>query len=373
MRFVQISGTALAVTTLLATAAQAQTALSDPAVTLTQHTFFNVQPAVVMTNGGSAQRTLSDTTFGSIAGFDSGQGVLTGVLATLQVADPNNRYLIATNAENTNVTASLTSTWQLGAANNSTTGTLQTFDSLKDSFQSGAKAWQSISFAPTNLAAFVDQAVVTSTLKTTLTLGAPVKDVKNDGEIIYSDRFTQTAITSTPTTSGTLTPVNSLPVNISLTYSYLLHSNASFSQALDQNMLDLNFSQAGSRAVSVHALGDEHTTLLDMTGVSCTGDCTHYQLNLASFGDLVAGGAQAGDIAYLGGGGKATYTFSFSDNTAVGVTNTPSSAQTLVVNVTAVPEPHGVAMLLAGLGAIGWMSRRRRLAAKGQSLQFAKL
>ncbi len=31
-----------------------------------------------------------------------------------------------------------------------------------------------------------------------------------------------------------------------------------------------------------------------------------------------------------------------------------------VTAVTAVPEPHSAAMLLAGLGAIGWMSRRRR-------------
>ncbi|MEY4751170.1 MAG: hypothetical protein RIQ60_3384 [Pseudomonadota bacterium] len=389
MRFVQISALALAVATLFAGPALAQSALTAPTVTLTQDTFNTVQPAVVMPDGGMVAKSIADSSTASFASFQSSLGVLTGVQASLQVVNPpydaknpnpGSRFLLANNQENSDVTTRLTTTWQLGSAANSFNGTLMTFSTAKDSTQSSGNAWQSLTFAPSGLAAFVDQGAVTSKLNTTLTLDAPIKGKNSDGSIDYSKKFTQTSLTNAPSLSQD-TIVTSLPVKLSIGYSYLLHSNASFAQALDQDTLNLNFAQAGSQALSIHALAGKvsgvsaagNTTLLDMTGVSCSGACANYQLNFTSFGDLVAGGAQGGNIAYLGGGGNATYTFSFSDNTAVGVSNTASTHQQLVVNVTAVPEPHGAAMLLAGLGAIAWLGRRRRVADPEPAPQLAKL
>jgi hypothetical protein len=46
----------------------------------------------------------------------------------------------------------------------------------------------------------------------------------------------------------------------------------------------------------------------------------------------------------------------------IAIYNTALSAQEIATLAPAVPEPETYALMLAGLGAVGWMARRRRVA-----------
>ncbi|MBK6850994.1 MAG: PEP-CTERM sorting domain-containing protein [Burkholderiales bacterium] len=151
-----------------------------------------------------------------------------------------------------------------------------------------------------------------------------------------------------------------------MNFNYLAHSAASFAsgtQAVASK--SLQFQGAGSRGFDIFALGDNHTTLMDFSGVTPTcisGACDQFTLDFTGANDSFAGAVMHGTLTNKGtASGSAIFAFTFVDDTAVGVgQHSQTLTLTAVSSVTAVPEPHGAAMLLAGLGAIGWMSRRRR-------------
>ena len=153
--------------------------------------------------------------------------------------------------------------------------------------------------------------------------------------------------------------------------------------------------------VSVFAAGTANATLLDLTTFTAGGwggvsTSTNYATLTAdsSLGSAVSGVTSfdwffqandympfndygymtdgnfylLSDIATVGdyaNSGWNTYTFgsAYTGYLEFGVNNvldTSLSSQLHISNVSAVPEPETYAMLLAGLGLVGWMARRRK-------------
>jgi hypothetical protein len=282
-------------------------------------------------NGGAAASRSSTVNF-TAASFDDALGVLTGVSATLSGGTLAGGGGAAGLRQGTEV---------YSLAGSSAAQTV----SVGGNGQTAGFAAQTLnSFA--SLSSFVTSGAGTVGSSATYTASA--------------DRTGASGATSATITAGTATQA--------LTYTYLQHANASFGSGADLNTLSLAATGAGT-SFDIYALantlGAANTTRLDALSFSCVSGCGAFQLNLASFGDLVAGSGVGGSVKLLAtaaGSYAGQYLLSFMDDTAVGV---GQKQNTLTLNVSGfvaapVPEPETYALLLAGLGAMGFISRRRR-------------
>lgn len=158
--------------------------------------------------------------------------------------------------------------------------------------------------------------------------------------------------------------------NVQANYSYLLHAAPSFGGA--SNSLTLDFGTltqgtgASSLGFSLYNVADPNRVGLDLDSFATVGNAgNNFSTNLANFANLSQGGSQS-FLAWLDtssvGQFSTQYVLSLSD-ADVGASSTRGSYQltlNVVGNVAAVPEPETYAMMLAGLGLVGGMARRRR-------------
>lgn len=161
---------------------------------------------------------------------------------------------------------------------------------------------------------------------------------------------------------------------VGYTYTTLNHANGSFNTAAaltDTNTLNLSFNSVAQNS-SPSSLGFNLYNLLGSYGlqvVSVTGGNSHFSLSgITGTSNLEAGSFVAGTV-----GLDTSVTGNFSSSWAIKVADsaiglgggknlTNTDVLTLNVNatVTPVPEPETYAMLLAGLGIMGAVARRRK-------------
>ncbi len=374
MRFVQFPGRhALITTALLAvisTGSQAQADYSLDA--LHQALAANSNGfALVASRLDAVSATASGSFSSGFAGFDVSRGVLVGVSATLQVTNPDTTFLQTFSEERHDIDASFSSNWILSSTNGPTVQTgNQTLINLiagNDKTFLGTNQWSQTSLTQSVSGAALNTFVadkVTST--TSSTVGIAITDSKPlNGTLQAFLHDSGSPFTGSATFSD---------ATVDVTYSYLEHASVGL------GMADLNRLDANARSVDVLVTGQSGTTTesvgfdFDATGgVQCSDDdgvsCKHFAFapDADSFANIAAGTElKLGSVSLLDTAGnyRARYSVTIWDTAEVGASLSRRS-QTVSFGVesgavTAVPEPHGAAMLLAGLGAIGWMSRRRR-------------
>lgn len=324
-------------------AAHAQTALTQTSQRAGQLLMGPGSRAVSDSSSKDGSETLQQTATVALDSFDRSTGVLVGVAGTLQVDSATTLTVSRpTSSGDYNGTGTLRATWTLPGASIFSGGTgLAQVITDRDAPVGSADTWRALAYAGAAAGwnGFVGAspgAVVQTSVLTTLVASKAKQN--GDGSVF-----------------ATLS--DSLTANVGLHYSYLNHARAAFvGGAVDALALVLNGPGAGFNLL---ALGDEHSTGLDLLGVSCSGDCGQFTLSL-SVDDLAAGNLATGLVALTGAprGGTATYLLTLGDDTAVGATASQLS-HTLSLNVSAVPEPASWASMLAGLAAVARLRRRR--------------
>lgn len=319
----------------MACAAPAAHALSTSS---TGSASFGSLAATDTTNNSTAVTTAATPATVSLSKFDSSLGVLTGATLSASFAtNPTFTVLKGTGSGNPTGDGSFSEGVNLSGFSTLTNSTGNV------AFNGTAAFTGFGSSSASNL----DALVGTGSLSATLNAATSANKTNSSGASLVA-------------TAGSHT------TNLNLSYSYLSHANASFSSGGDSNSLALS---AGS-SFNVFALGTAgSTTLLDGLSITCTsGDCGAFDLSLASFADIAAGSSVSGLsslLATAAGNYFATFELKFSDDTAVGAASSRQQNSLFVElsgSVSPVPENESYAMFLAGIAALGVVSRRRRAA-----------
>lgn len=287
--------------------------------------------------GSNTATTIQQVEQAVLDRFDPRTGVLVGVRGDLRVDSATTLFVSGPPNGNYLGTGRTSATWtfQPGVSASAELATLQIDD---DNTFAQTSTWASLAYNSPSaaLGSFVGAGALQTSVTTTLLAAKSANSNSAEHRISTS-------------TSDTLTAA------ISLRYSYLQHASAGFDSG-GATSLSLAVSPEGAD-FSLYALGDPlHTTHLDLLGVSCVqGPCEQAVLDL-SLQDLQAGQATAFHLT--GATRSASYALLLGDDRQVGASNSQWS-QTLNLTVTAVPEPTPLALLLAGLGCVGLVVRRR--------------
>lgn len=205
----------------------------------------------------------------------------------------------------------------------------------------------------------------------------------NLNDYVGTGAVNATLTTPVLTTTATLTTTMGQPTSGSIVnykvewdggleavYSYTSHAAASFAGTSAQNSLTLDFGviqQFGASPVlgfDIVNLADSNRTGLDLDAFSGSGDAGIFNPGLAAFSGLAQGASHSFTATMLTdtvGSFSASYLLGLSD-ADIGASNTWLD-QTLTLNlvgvVSPIPESDTWAMLLAGLGLIGWKLKRQ--------------
>lgn len=378
MRVVQSSLARAAVLALMACGSAQAQALLDTVPAYSQ-AFVNAGylAPLAYANDGAASGTVLSTSSTSLRGFDADLGVLVGASFSLGLVNDGAGLLLRTYVPESGaktVTASLSASWQL--------------------LGSGLAA-PIASVASTTLISYVpvltgpnDPSTLADTAQWARTsLQAEAASLQLNG-LVGADRLITSQLDSTLSvarvdpdkTKGRaeayLTDSSNAAVFGALTgtaqYSFLQHGSASvmFDGAAASEVY-LSNGRTTAQITLVAQGSADTTTGLDFSGLAadfrCEGACDRFALDLpAGFSGLAAGDEiDVGTVQLLGeeGNFSATYTLTLADTAGVGASASQrSNTLSFVVEsgvVSAVPEAKTPALLLSGLGILGWLGRRR--------------
>jgi hypothetical protein len=302
----------------------------------------------------------------SVARFDTSTAILVGARATLNTAVTTTNSVVGTFGANANRAltgnASLTGTVS-GAGLNFSSGPV-----VAAATCSGGNCVNQGQLLNTN-----------GTISGTQTV-ANLANVAGPGNVVFTrsaagtTRITNGAAATTPVgtstgrfTFGGATQANNL---YSITYDFLNFANPSFSSAIDDNALTLNFGNVliNSAPVTFNLFltnfGNVNSADLALNSIVPTNAMSAFSTSLATFSNL-AGGASVGYSATFAptmlGAASQFFTLNFADNAGSG--SVGGKNYQLVIEASGVgvgiPEPATWAMFIIGFGAIGVSQRRR--------------
>jgi PEP-CTERM motif-containing protein len=293
----------------------------------------------------SVTKTQSNS-LGSLGQFDPSLGVLTDATGTLTIVAPANltRGGVAGSA-------GFSYQWLLGGNSNSRGISFTTGSSLSLTTPS----FGSLSLISSNLNNFVG-------------LGKIGQNVTNTTLSAYK---TNTVTGSGPTYAG----VSPSPVlaTESVAYTYVTHSNASFESGSNDDFLTIDLGQLASGASA-----DQSFSLYDRGGLGLKNFSASYLsgddvFDVDGVNSFAAGASGSYSAEFDGQSPSALtsysgiYRLTFTDDVSGLGKYASDSVGTNYVDLTmtasvaaAVPEPETYAMMLAGLGLMGFIARRRK-------------
>ena len=186
-----------------------------------------------------------------------------------------------------------------------------------------------------------------------------------------TDAHTATNVDSFSARSGLRNAV----LTQTLAYTSRAHSQASFESATLSTTASTSLTASDIYKFSVANLGNAGSTGLDSATVSCTGNCDAFDFVSSSFSSLATGltSTDFGQVSLKANGAagsyQANYSLNFADQANIGASASRLGSSLLLsvsgdvaaAAVTPVPEPETYALMLAGLGALGFVARRRKL------------
>jgi hypothetical protein len=335
------------ISVLLAAASAAQAAT----VTVTG-TDVTLLPAVSVSTGatGTSATGPTQTSLGALGRFDSTFGVLTGAVATASFVPATLPVLPAhLKVGGGTGSASARSTWSLGG-NSGGQVVINTATKFADN------GWSSISL--TSSAANLNNFVGAGNIATN-SFASYISVSRSSGCAVYAHPGT------------TLTAKQVLNYNESITYTYLTHGNASFASQNDTDLQTINLGQIASGASA-----NQNFSIYDRGGLGLTSFTSSFLsgdniFNVTGVNSIAASSSSLYNAQFLGQtpsvltNYSGTYRLTFTDNVA-GLTQYASNSVgtnyiDVIMNATvaATPEPKPYAMMLAGLGVLGSIVRRR--------------
>lgn len=307
----------------------------------------------------------------SISKFDSSNGVLLGVTATLTPGN-SSTFLRADGGTNTMGKATASATWTGSAESGLNTG-VQEINAVTKGVgnDAGDKTWNSVSQNITNgadLNNWLGTGNLSTTVNTTLTA-----DRTSDGGS-FEARIGDSA-------DNNDSDLKNLTATYQVTYTYLEHAAASFDGSGNQTVLNLNFGDVfvddavGSLAFSLFNLTGDRVEL-DLNSITGSGDTLALTTNLAAFSDLAAGNSfdfLASINTDNAGSFSATYYLSLSDANVGASSSRYAFNDYLTLNLTGnvierssiaqvndVPEPGLLALMSIGLFSLLGLARRKQ-------------
>lgn len=307
----------------------------------------------------------SQSTTATISQFDSSQGVLVGVTATLTPGNAST-YLRADGALAARGSASVDASWA-GSGGLNASGNLNSISKI-DNFDGRDNSWNPLTQTITdgaNLNGWVGPGSIISTINTTITSNR----IEGGSNIALMAGISSSGTNSNGSTTTSLVNLNSA---YTVTYDYLEHAIASFDGSSAVTSLDIDFgtlllgNSIGSMGFDIFNLVGANGVALDLTSITLSGDTAAFVTDLGLFSDLAHGAHNSYTASFdpiSAGSFDATYLLTLSDN-AIGAASSRHTYSLVlnltanVVNPTVLPEPSVIALL--GIGLLGLFGFSRR-------------